>query len=167
MRGQRALLGCGIRRCWPMKILLQRVSHARVALVETGEETGKIGHGLCLLVCAEPNDTDEDVTYLARKIAQMRVFEDAQGKMNKSVLDVDGASLVISQFTLAAEWRKGNRPSFSGAAAPEVAEARYIEFCDQLGACGVPVQTGRFGAHMQVEIHNDGPVSIWMDTNDR
>lgn len=154
-----------------MKLFLQRVSHAKVTLPSagdvTGEIIGEIGQGLCLLVCAEPNDTTEVVSYMARKVSRMRVFEDAEHKMNKSVLDVGGACLVISQFTLAAEWRKGNRPSFSGAAAPELAETRYQIFCDCLKAEGVPVQTGRFRSHMQVEIHNDGPVSIWMDSLDK
>lgn len=149
-----------------MKVFLQRVSSAQVTLPDTGEVTGAIDKGLCILVCAEPDDTQEVVAYMARKVALMRIFEDAQGKMNKSVLDVGGACLVVSQFTLAAEWRKGNRPGFSGAAAPEKAEQLYQSFCQELRALGLPTEQGRFAAHMQVEIHNDGPVSIWMDSSD-
>ena len=147
-----------------MKLFLQRVLRAKVVLPDTGEVAGEIGQGLCVLVCAEPDDTDKDIAYLARKVAHIRLFNDPTGKMNESVLDCEGACLVVSQFTLAAEWRKGNRPSFSNAAAPETAEIRYQAFCDHLKAFGVPVQTGRFQSYMHLEILNDGPVSIWMDT---
>lgn len=123
---------------------------------------GAIGQGLLILVCAERGDTDEDAAYFARKIARMRIFTDDAGKMNRSVLDIGGAALVVSQFTLAADWKKGNRPGFSGAAAPDEGERLYNLFCAKLGAEGLPVRTGRFAADMQVALVNDGPVTIPM-----
>jgi D-tyrosyl-tRNA(Tyr) deacylase len=130
-----------------MKALIQRVREARV-LVD-GETVGEIGRGLLVLVCAVPEDDEGVAARLAAKIAKLRVFEDAAGKMNLSLRDVGGAALVVSQFTLAADTRKGNRPSFIGAAAPEVARALYESFAEALAEQGVPVERGRFGAAMQ------------------
>ncbi|HET6522288.1 MAG TPA: D-aminoacyl-tRNA deacylase [Geminicoccaceae bacterium] len=146
-----------------MKALLQRVSEARVTVGE--RTTGAIGRGLLVLLCAEPEDGEAEVAFLARKIANLRVFEDEAGRMNRSVQDIGGAALVVSQFTLAADLSRGNRPGFSGAAPPDLAEALYARFCARLaGEHGVPVQTGEFAAHMAVHLVNDGPVTIWMDT---
>ena len=145
-----------------MKALLQRVSQAGVSL--EGEEIAAIGPGLVVLVCTEKDDGEGDADYFARKIAGMRLFADSEGKTNLSLKDVGGETLVISQFTLAANWKKGNRPSFSGAADPETAENLYEYFCRQLAAEGVPVQTGKFRSHMQVSLVNDGPVTIWMNS---
>lgn len=150
-----------------MKALLQRVSKARAILVDTGDVLGGIGPGLTVLVCSDPDDGLEEVEFFARKIVNMRLFEDDDGKMNRSVLDVGGAILVVSQFTLAAEWRKGNRPSFSNAAAPELAETLYGKLVTAISELGVPVQTGRFRSHMQIDLINDGPVTIWMNSKDR
>jgi len=145
-----------------MKALIQRVREARV-LVD-GETVGEIGRGLLVLVCAVPEDDEGVAVRLAAKIAKLRIFEDAAGKMNLSVRDVGGAALVVSQFTLAADTRKGNRPSFIGAAAPERARALYESFAEALAEQGVPVERGHFGAAMQVHLINDGPVTIWLDS---
>ena len=150
-----------------MKALLQRVTEARVIWVDTAEVLGEIGPGLVVLVCTEPDDGGDEVAFFARKIVNMRLFEDEQGKMNRSVHDVGGSVLVVSQFTLIADWRKGNRPSFSGAADPEMAEELYEKLLTAIGDLGVPVATGRFRSHMQIELTNDGPVTIWMDSSDR
>ena len=147
-----------------MKALLQRVSEAAVTV--GGERVGAIGRGLLILVCAEPDDTPDVAAFMARKIAALRIFPDDAGKMNLLVKDVAGAALAVSQFTLAADWRRGNRPGFSRAAGPELGEALYDQFCDLLRAEGLVVATGRFGAEMRVELVNEGPVTIWMDTND-
>jgi D-tyrosyl-tRNA(Tyr) deacylase len=147
-----------------MRALLQRVSEAAVRVGE--ETTGRIGPGLLVLVCAMDGDGEEDARYLAGKIARMRLFADAEGKTNLSVRDVQGEALVVSQFTLAAEWRKGNRPGFSRAAAPDEARELYESFCRLLAAEDVPVATGRFAASMQVNLVNDGPFTLWMDTAD-
>jgi len=140
------------------------VTRASVVNAETGEVLGAIDAGLVALVCAEPDDTPDDCTFFARKIAAMRLFEDDAGKMNRSVLDVGGEVLAVSQFTLAADWRRGNRPGFSRSADPETAERLYHLFCDKLAEQGVEVATGRFRTAMQVELVNDGPVTIWMDS---
>jgi D-aminoacyl-tRNA deacylase len=146
-----------------MKALIQRVSEARVTVGD--RETGAIGRGLLVLLCAEPEDGEPEIAFLARKIANLRVFEDEAGKMNRSVRDIGGAALVVSQFTLAADLSRGNRPGFSGAAPPDLAEALYERFCARLaGEHGVSVRTGAFAAHMAVHLVNDGPVTIWMDT---
>jgi D-tyrosyl-tRNA(Tyr) deacylase len=145
-----------------MKALIQRVREARV-LVD-GETVGEIGRGLLVLVCAVPEDDEGVAVQLATKIAKLRIFEDAAGKMNLSLRDVGGAALAVSQFTLAADTRKGNRPSFIGAAAPEMARALYESFAEALAEQGVPVERGRFGAAMQVHLINDGPVTIWLDS---
>jgi D-aminoacyl-tRNA deacylase len=144
-----------------MKALVQRVSEAAVMV---GERTvGAIGRGLLVLLGVEEGDGDSDAALLARKIAHLRIFEDDAGKMNRSVLEVGGGVLVVSQFTLCADVRKGNRPSFVGAAAPERAQALYARFCEHLGAHGAPVARGEFAAHMAVRLVNDGPVTIWLD----
>ena len=147
-----------------MKAVLQRVSNASVMV--DSEVIGAISEGLLVLFCAEPDDTREKAAYFARKIAAMRIFEDDAGKMNKSVKDVGGAILAISQFTLAADWRKGNRPCFFAAAAPEAGAAIYNEFCALLRDEGLQVETGEFGAVMEVSLVNAGPVTIVMDTDE-
>ncbi|UTW52346.1 D-tyrosyl-tRNA(Tyr) deacylase [bacterium SCSIO 12827] len=151
-----------------MRALLQRVTAAGVSLVDdAGAETplATIGPGLVVLVCAEPKDTDETAQFFARKIANMRMFEDAEGKTNLSIQDVGGQALVVSQFTLAADWKRGNRPGFSGAADPETAERLYLAFVENLKAEGVEVVTGQFRSHMRVTLTNDGPFTIWMDSD--
>ena len=127
---------------------------------------GEIGPGLLVLICAMQGDTEAEADRLAAKIAKLRIFRDDAGRMNLSVRDIGGAALVVSQFTLAAEIRSGNRPGFSSAAAPDLGEALYSRFAEQLGAQGLEVATGQFGADMKVSLINDGPVTIWMDTAD-
>ena len=144
-----------------MRALIQRVSEARVTV--EGAVLGEIGPGLLVLVCAMQGDTEAQADKLAAKIAKLRIFKDEADRMNLSVRDVSGAALVVSQFTLAAE-TKGNRPGFSTAAAPDAGKRLYEHFAATLQAEGVPVATGRFGADMQVALVNDGPVTIWMDT---
>ncbi|NNU81746.1 D-tyrosyl-tRNA(Tyr) deacylase [Halovulum dunhuangense] len=144
-----------------MRALIQRVSEASVTV--EGEITGAIGPGLLVLVCAMAGDTDAESAWLARKVAQLRIFRDDQGRMNRSLLDTGGAALVVSQFTLAAE-TKGNRPGFSTAAAPDEGRRLYERFMADLAGHGIPVQAGRFGADMKVALVNDGPVTIWLDT---
>ena len=143
-----------------MRALVQRVAEAAVRV--DGEVIGEIGPGLLVLVCAMAGDGSSEAEYLARKIAKMRIFQDAAGKMNRSVLDQGGAVLVVSQFTLAADTRSGNRPGFSTAAAPEEGKRLYELFAKELAAY-VPVETGRFGADMKVSLINDGPVTIPME----
>ena len=126
--------------------MIQRVSEASVVVAD--DTIGHIGNGLLVLVCAMDGDTDEQAEYLARKVANLRIFEDEQGKMNRSIQDVGGAALVVSQFTLAADTSRGNRPGFTSAASPEDGERLYQQFCDLLSGHGVPVQTGKFGADM-------------------
>lgn len=145
-----------------MKAVVQRVTRAAVRV--DGTNVGQIGRGLLVLMCAEPGDTRETGAFLAGKIAKLRIFSDDDGKFNHSLIDVGGGALVVSQFTLAGNWRKGNRPSFSGAASPDQAESLYEAFCRDLGDLGVPVETGRFAAHMEVDLVNDGPVTMWLDT---
>ncbi len=147
-----------------MRAVLQRVKRAAVTV--DGEVVGEIAQGLLVFLCAEAGDGEPDSAFFARKIAAMRIFADAEGRLNRSVADIGGAVLVVSQFTLAAAWRKGNRPSLSGAAAPELGERLYDHFCGQLAEAGIPVRTGRFGAHMDVNLVNDGPVTIWMNSAD-
>lgn len=145
-----------------MRALVQRVSEARVMI--DGETVSEIGAGMLVLVCAMQGDGDDQAAFLARKIANLRIFESEPGKMNLSVLASGGAALVVSQFTLAADTSRGNRPGFSYAAPPEEGERLYELFKAALGEHGVPVQTGRFGQVMQVHLVNDGPVTIWLDT---
>ncbi len=144
-----------------MRALLQRVSKASVTV--EGQTISSIGKGLLILLGVGHNDGEEQAKFLAEKIANLRVFEDEQGKTNLSILDVKGETIVVSQFTLYADTRKGRRPSFIDAALPEVAEPLVDRFTDLLRGHGVPTQTGKFGAHMEVEIHNDGPVTIWLE----
>ncbi|MBK6467569.1 MAG: D-tyrosyl-tRNA(Tyr) deacylase [Rhodobacter sp.] len=144
-----------------MRAVLQRVSRAQVSV--DGQVIGRCGPGLLVLVCAMQGDDDIAAARLAAKVAKMRIFKDDQGKMNLSVRDIGGAALVISQFTLAADLR-GNRPGFSTAAAPDEGKRLYEAFANLLAAEGIPVETGRFGADMQVELVNDGPVTIWIDS---
>ncbi|MCE8513317.1 D-tyrosyl-tRNA(Tyr) deacylase [Ruegeria pomeroyi] len=144
-----------------MRALIQRVSHASVTV--DGAVVGQTGPGLLVLVCAMAGDGEAQADQLAAKIAKLRIFKDAANKMNRSVLDIGGGALVVSQFTLAADTRSGNRPGFSSAAPPAEGERLYEYFAAQLAAQGVPVETGRFGADMKVELLNDGPVTIWMD----
>ncbi|MEE9618196.1 MAG: D-aminoacyl-tRNA deacylase [Anaerolineae bacterium] len=144
-----------------MRAVVQRVSQASVSV--GGEVVGDIGRGVVVLVGVTHGDTEEQAEWLARKIAGLRIFEDNEGKMNAGLLNADGAALVISQFTLYADCRKGRRPSFTNAAMPEVAEPLVEHFAQALRDHGVPVQTGVFGAHMLVEIHNDGPVTILLE----
>ena len=146
-----------------MRALIQRVSEASVRV--DGEIVGEIGQGLLVLICAMRGDTEAEAVKLAAKISKLRIFQDDAGKMNKSVLDIGGAALVVSQFTLAADTKSGNRPGFSTACGPEDDNAFYEFFADQLAATGVPIAKGRFGADMKVSLLNDGPVTIWLDTD--
>ncbi|MEE8536268.1 MAG: D-aminoacyl-tRNA deacylase [Kiloniellales bacterium] len=148
-----------------MKALIQRVSEASVSV--EGRAIGRVGRGFLVLFCAEQDDGEGEADTLARKVASLRIFEDEAGKMNRSLLDVGGSALVVSQFTLAADTRRGNRPSFIGAAPPELARALYERFCTRLAGHGVPVETGEFAAHMAVSLVNDGPVTIWLDSRQR
>ena len=146
-----------------MKAVIQRVKHAQVSV--DGETVGKVGEGYMILVGVQEDDTNADAEILARKTANLRVFTDEDDKMNRSVLDIDGEILAISQFTLCADVKKGNRPSFIGAAEPCEAERLYNLYCDELLKNGVrKVEKGVFGAHMEVELLNNGPVTILYDT---
>ena len=147
-----------------MKIIIQRVKKAQVSI--EGQVYGQIQQGLLLLVGVGPEDQKEDLDYAVRKLVNMRIFSDTEGKMNLSVKDIQGEILSISQFTLFADTKKGNRPAFTGAAKPDVAETFYQDFNREL-AKEVPVKTGIFGADMQVELVNDGPVTIILDTKNR
>ena len=144
-----------------MQVVLQRVTSGRVSV--DGQAIAEIGTGLVILLGVGPDDGEEQISYLVEKIANLRIFEDEQGKINLSLLDVGGAAIVVSQFTLYADTRKGRRPSFTDAAAPELARPLVERFAGQLRTLGVPTQTGEFGAHMLVEIANDGPVTILIE----
>jgi D-aminoacyl-tRNA deacylase len=148
-----------------MRALLQRVSEASVTVGE--ERVAAIRHGLLALVAAGVGDGDENAAWLAGKIARLRIFADDEGRMNRSVADVGGEVLVVSQFTLYADASRGNRPGFTGAAPPDEGERLVSLVAQKLGEAGLPVQTGRFGAHMQVALVNDGPVTVWLDTQAR
>jgi len=141
-----------------MRAVVQRVSRARAT------PGGQIGPGLCVLLGVARGDGEEEAARLAAKIARLRIFPDDDGRFDRSVLDVAGAVLVVSQFTLIADTAKGNRPSFADAAPPELAEPLYERFCEELRVHGVPVETGVFGAKMDVELVNDGPVTIVLDS---
>jgi len=146
-----------------MRIVMQRVSRASVSV--NGKVVSRIGRGLLLLVGVTHDDTEQTADTLARKAANLRIFEDDAGKMNLSLLDVGGSAIVVSQFTLYASTRRGRRPGFTDAARPELAEPLVAHFADALRRAGVAdVQSGLFGAHMLVEIHNDGPVTIILDS---
>jgi D-tyrosyl-tRNA(Tyr) deacylase len=144
-----------------MRALLQRVSRASVTVED--KVISRIGKGLVILLGVGHGDGEGQASFLAEKIANLRVFEDEQGKTNLSILDVGGEAIVVSQFTLYADTRKGRRPSFIDAALPDVAAPLVDRFVELLRSHGVPTQTGQFGAHMKVEIHNDGPVTIWLE----
>jgi len=144
-----------------MRALIQRVSQASVTV--EGQTISRIGNGLLILLGVGQGDGEEQAAFLAEKIAHLRIFEDDQGKTNLSVLDVSGEAIVVSQFTLYADTRKGRRPSFTDAAQPDVAAPLVTRFAELLRSHGVPTQTGQFGAHMLVEIHNDGPVTVWLE----
>jgi len=148
-----------------VRALLQRTTAARV-LVE-GSVVGEIDSGLVVLLGVGPDDTDAVAEDLARKTAELRIFRDADGRTNLSLLEIGGAALVVSQFTLYADTRRGRRPGFTAGAAPELAERLYLRFVAALSSLGVTVATGTFGAEMAVELVNDGPFTIWLDTADR
>ena len=148
-----------------MRVVLQRVSHASVTVDE--KVIGKIQRGFLLLVGVTHDDAMEDMEYLVRKIVQMRIFEDEEGKLNRSIQDIGGEILSVSQFTLYAETKKGNRPSFSKAAPGDVAIEMFEQFNGLLRKTGIPVETGQFGADMKVELLNDGPVTILLDSKTR
>lgn len=145
-----------------MRAVLQRVSRANVSV--DGEVIGRTGPGLLILVCAMRGDDEAKADQLAAKISKLRIFKDDAGKMNCSVKDIEGSALVISQFTLAADTSRGNRPGFSEAASPDEGRHLYEVFAQKLRDKGVPVETGQFGADMAVELVNDGPVTIWVDS---
>jgi len=147
-----------------MRIVLQRVS--RAAVVVEGEKVAEIGSGLLILVGVAQGDEEAVVRRLANKVAELRIFSDAAGKFNLSLLDVGGEALVVSQFTLLADAHRGRRPAFTQAARPEIAEPLVETFAQALQAMGVPTQTGRFGAKMAVELVNDGPVTIVLDSEE-
>jgi D-tyrosyl-tRNA(Tyr) deacylase len=149
-----------------MRTLIQRVSSAAVHIA--GEEHGSTGPGLLILLGIEEADTEEDIDWLCNKITRLRIFADAEGRMNRSVVDIDGGLLVVSQFTLYASTKKGNRPGFTRSAPPAVAIPLYERFVQRLGeVAGREVATGQFGADMQVSLVNDGPVTIWIDSRAR
>lgn len=145
-----------------MRALIQRVTRAEVAV--GGETLGTIGDGLLILACAMRDDNNDAPARLASKIAKLRIFRDGEGRMNLSLLDTSGAALVVSQFTLAAETSRGNRPGFSLAADPATGERLYLALAHELREMGIDVSTGRFGADMALSLVNDGPVTIWLDT---
>ncbi len=148
-----------------MKVLLQRVTGASVSI--DGEEVGRIGQGLVAFVGVAEGDSESDIDYLVPKMMGLRIFADEEGRFNISVTDVGGELLLISQFTLLADTRKGKRPSFTEAAPPEQAELLFEQFVEKTRAAGLKVETGRFQQYMQVEIHNDGPVTVMLDSRDR
>lgn len=145
-----------------MKTIIQRVNHSSV--VVSGDIVGKIGTGLCVLVGAEPDDTLKDVEWMANKLVNLRIFEDENGKMNKSLLDINGDALLVSQFTLLADCSTGRRPSFTGAGDPKKAEAIFDALVDKVSSLGVCVQTGVFGADMTVQIENNGPATFILES---
>ncbi|MFD2203989.1 D-aminoacyl-tRNA deacylase [Kiloniella antarctica] len=147
-----------------MRAVLQRVREASVTVDNT--VTGRINQGLLILFCAEQGDTDVEAKYFAQKISKMRIFTDQNGRINLSVKEVGGKILVVSQFTLAANWKKGNRPGFSAAASPQEGERLYELLCQSLEKEGLTVEKGIFGAHMDVRLLNDGPITIIMDSKD-
>jgi D-tyrosyl-tRNA(Tyr) deacylase len=148
-----------------MRALIQRVSYAKV--MENQEILGQIGPGLLVFLGVGIADNPGSAAWMAGKVARLRIFNDRQNKMNLSVMDTGGSVLVISQFTLYGDARHGNRPGFDQAAPPELAEPLYQEFCLMLRQMGIPVQTGRFAASMQVQLENDGPVTIWLESKNK
>jgi D-tyrosyl-tRNA(Tyr) deacylase len=148
-----------------VKALLQRVTEASVSV--GGEVVGRIGRGVVVLVGVAQGDSEKDARYLAQRTVNLRIFSDEAGKFNLSALDIGGELLVVSQFTLLADTRKGRRPSFTDAAPPPQAEELFTLFVDEARASGLRVETGRFQQHMQLEIHNDGPVTIMLDSREK
>ncbi len=148
-----------------MRVCIQRVSEAKVAVA--AETVGQIGAGLLVLLGVSAEDSEKDLNWLVQKVVNLRIFEDDEGKMNRSLLDVGRALLVVSQFTLYGDCRKGRRPSYVAAAPPEKAEPMIDQFVELARGQGVAVETGRFRADMQVTLTNDGPVTIWIDTAER
>ncbi len=148
-----------------MRAVIQKVSEASVSVGE--QLCGSIGKGFLVLLGVEDSDTAEDLSYMVKKITQMRVFEDAQDKMNLSLCDVGGSLLVVSQFTLFANTKKGNRPSFTAAGAPDFSNVMYQRFIEECRALGYQTEHGKFGAHMKVSLVNDGPVTILLDSKQR
>ncbi len=149
-----------------MRLVIQRVRHASVSI--SGEQTAAIGQGMLILLGIEAQDTQEDIDWLTHKVVAMRIFDDENGVMNRSIMDIGGQAMVVSQFTLMASTRKGNRPSYIRAAAPAIAIPLYEAFCRQLEQLmSRPVPTGEFGADMQIELLNDGPVTICIDSKNR
>ena len=148
-----------------MRLLVQRVRRASVAV--EGACIGSIEHGLLVFVGVGANDTSDDVTHLASKLLKLRIFEDDQGRINRSLAEVSGRVLVVSQFTLYGDCRKGNRPSFTAAALPKMGERLYHEFLNALRALGTDPESGRFGADMQVELLNEGPMTLWLESEGR
>jgi D-tyrosyl-tRNA(Tyr) deacylase len=148
-----------------VRALLQRTTGARVRV--GGSVVGEVGRGLVVLLGVGPSDDEAVAESLARRVTELRIFDDDAGRTNLSLIDVGGAALVVSQFTLYADTRRGRRPGFTGAAAPELAERVYLRFAATLRELGVEVATGRFGAVMEVELVNNGPFTIWLDTDDR
>jgi len=144
-----------------LRALIQRVTDASVSV--DGTVIGQIGQGLLILICAMEGDEAAKGTALAAKISKLRIFKDEAGKMNRSLVDIDGAALIVSQFTLAADTSRGNRPGFSSAAKPDVGLALYESFVRDMGELGITTATGAFGADMAVSLTNDGPVTIWLD----
>jgi D-aminoacyl-tRNA deacylase len=145
-----------------VRALLQRTTGARVHVA--GSVVGEVGHGLVVLLGVGPDDSESVADSLARRVTELRIFDDEAARTNLSLIDVGGAALVVSQFTLYADTRRGRRPGFTGAAAPELAERLYLRFAAALRDLGVEVATGQFGAVMEVELVNDGPFTIWLDT---
>ena len=144
-----------------MRALIQRVTRASVSV--DGRQIGQCGPGLLILICAMQGDTEAQAEQMAAKLTKLRIFKDDEGRMNRSILDAGGSALVVSQFTLAADTSRGNRPGFSAAAAPEDGRRLYTHFAASLAGLGIPTETGEFGADMAVELVNDGPVTIWLD----
>lgn len=149
-----------------MRTLIQRVQHASVTI--DGQVKSEIGKGLLVLVGIEDRDTQEDIEWLCKNIANLRIFDDENGVMNRSVIETEGEVMVVSQFTLHASTKKGNRPSYIHASKPDIAVPMYEAFCAEMGLqIGKEVQTGTFGADMKVELVNDGPVTIWIDSQNK
>lgn len=148
-----------------MRALIQRVSEASVRV--DGQVVGQIAEGLLILVCAMRDDTEAEGGALAARLSKLRIFRDDEGRMNRSLIDTGGSALVVSQFTLAADTSRGNRPGFSSAASPDLGAVLYEAFSRDLASLGIPVETGRFGADMAVSLVNDGPVTIWLDTAEK
>lgn len=145
-----------------MRAVIQRVSRASVTIEK--QDTRSIGQGLVVLIGIRPDDTMRDIDWMCEKIIHLRIFEDDEGKMNRSLQDIGGQMLIVSQFTLYGDCRKGRRPGYSAAAPPSIAEPLYVQFVDRVKAQDISVQTGVFQAFMEVKIHNDGPVTLMLDT---